>query len=224
MQTVKTTLQCLAAGALFALVIFGSLIQLVGSIMGDTFGTVTWEASGHPGPEIALGDAAGFSARTGDLRVEGLYLVNAIYWLARLVVLGLMLSVAGRVSPAAADQFGDPDVPIIHNPAAPAGGVEVVHLEEMWRAGGEDGNEIFLYYIRPGEACTMSFTCCMMKKRSEIRTVAEDDTLIIGIPIKFMDDWMSRYQSWKNFIMVSYDNRMMEMISQFTPMARVRSV
>lgn len=76
----------------------------------------------------------------------------------------------------------------------------------------EDGNEIFLYYIRPGEACTMSFTCCMMKKRSEIRTVAEDDTLIIGIPIKYMDDWMSRYQSWKNFIMVSYDNRMMEMI------------
>jgi len=76
----------------------------------------------------------------------------------------------------------------------------------------EDGNEIFLYYIRPGEACTMSFTCCMMKKRSEIRTIAEDDTLIIGIPIKYMDDWMSRYQSWKNFIMISYDARMMELI------------
>ena len=75
-----------------------------------------------------------------------------------------------------------------------------------------DGNEIFLYYIRPGEACTMSFTCCMMKKRSEIRTIVEDDTLIIGIPIKYMDDWMSRYQSWKNFIMISYDNRMMELI------------
>lgn len=76
----------------------------------------------------------------------------------------------------------------------------------------ENGKEIFLYYIRPGEACTMSFTCCMMQKRSEIRTIAEDDTLIIGIPIKYMDDWMSRYQSWKNFIMISYDNRMMELI------------
>ncbi|EDL50010.1 DUF2975 domain-containing protein [Erythrobacter sp. SD-21] len=79
--------------ALFALVILGSLIQLVGSIMGDSFGTVTWEASGVPGPEIALGDAAGFSAKTGDLTIEGLPLVNAIYWLARLTVLGLMLAV-----------------------------------------------------------------------------------------------------------------------------------
>lgn len=76
----------------------------------------------------------------------------------------------------------------------------------------EEGNELFLYYIQPGEACSMSFTCCMMKKRSEIRTIAEDNSLIIGIPIKYMDDWMSRYQSWKNFIMVSYDRRLLELI------------
>lgn len=76
----------------------------------------------------------------------------------------------------------------------------------------EEGNELFLYYIQPGEACSMSFTCCMMKKRSEIRTVAEDNSFIIGIPIKYMDDWMSRYQSWKNFIMVSYDRRLLELI------------
>lgn len=101
--------------ALFALVILGSLIQLVGSIMGDTFGTVTWEASGHPGPEIAIGDAAASSAKTGDLSVEGLYIVNAIYWLARLVVLGLMLAVfvklrgiLGRI--ASSDMFNDANV------------------------------------------------------------------------------------------------------------------
>ncbi len=47
------------------------------------------------------------------------------------------------IFPAMADQPDHPDVPVIHNAAAPAGGVEVVHLEEMWRAGGEDGDEIF---------------------------------------------------------------------------------
>ncbi|MCB0555724.1 MAG: Crp/Fnr family transcriptional regulator [Phaeodactylibacter sp.] len=76
----------------------------------------------------------------------------------------------------------------------------------------EDGNELFLYYLQPGETCSMSFTCCMMNKKSEIRTIAEEDTLIIGIPTRFMDDWMSRYQSWKNFVMTSYDNRMLEMV------------
>jgi len=77
---------------------------------------------------------------------------------------------------------------------------------------GDDGNELFLYYLRPGESCTMSFTCCMMNKRSEMRTQAEEDALVIAIPIRYMDDWMSRYQSWKNFVMLSYDNRMKELI------------
>lgn len=77
---------------------------------------------------------------------------------------------------------------------------------------GDDGQEIFLYYLRPGESCTMSFTCCMMNKRSEIRTQAEEDTLVIAIPIRHMDEWMTRYQSWKNFVMTSYDQRMKELI------------
>jgi len=77
---------------------------------------------------------------------------------------------------------------------------------------GDDGGEIFLYYLQPGESCTMSFTCCMMNKRSEIRTQAEEDTVVIAVPIRYMDDWMSRYQSWKNFVMMSYDHRMKELI------------
>ena len=76
----------------------------------------------------------------------------------------------------------------------------------------EDGNELFLYYLNPGETCSMSFTCCMMNKKSEISTMAEEDTMVIGIPIQYMDTWMSKYQSWKNFILSSYDARMTELI------------
>lgn len=76
----------------------------------------------------------------------------------------------------------------------------------------EKGNEIFLYFINDGESCTMSFSCCIRNKRSEIRASAEDDTLIIGIPVKFVDEWMMKYQSWKTFIMSSYDSRMNELI------------
>lgn len=77
---------------------------------------------------------------------------------------------------------------------------------------GADAGEIFLYYLQPGESCTMSFTCCMMNKRSETRTQAEEDTLLIAIPVRYMDEWMSRYQSWKNFVLTSYDHRMKELI------------
>lgn len=76
----------------------------------------------------------------------------------------------------------------------------------------EQGNEVFLYYLEPGQTCSMSFTCCMMNKQSILRTVAEEDTTMIGIPIRHMDDWMNKYQSWKNFVMLSYDNRMSELL------------
>ena len=59
------------------------------------------------------------------------------------LVLLVPLLIASVALPATADQADNLDVPVIHNPAAPPGGVEVVQLEEMWRAGGEDGDEIF---------------------------------------------------------------------------------
>ena len=83
----------------------------------------------------------------------------------------------------------------------------------------EDGHELFLYYLRAGETCSMSFTCCMMNKRSEIRTIAEEDTTMIGIPIRYMDEWMSRYQSWKNFVMRTYDARMLELVKTIDSIA-----
>lgn len=76
----------------------------------------------------------------------------------------------------------------------------------------EEGNELFLYYLQAGETCSMSFTCCLMHKRSEIRTIAEEETTLVGIPIRYVDEWMTRYQSWKNFVMKTYDFRMMELI------------
>lgn len=76
----------------------------------------------------------------------------------------------------------------------------------------EEGNELFLYYLEGGQTCSMSFTCCMMHKKSEIRTVAEENTLMIGIPIRYVDEWMTKYQSWKNFVMQTYDFRMLELV------------
>lgn len=80
------------------------------------------------------------------------------------------------------------------------------------REDSNDGNELFLYYLSAGETCSMSFSCCMMNKRSDVRTIAEDDTELIGIPVKYIDEWMMKYQGWKNFVMRSYDQRMQELV------------
>lgn len=83
----------------------------------------------------------------------------------------------------------------------------------------DEGNELFLYFLNPGETCSMSFTCCMMHKKSIIRTIAEDNVTLIGVPIQYMDAWMSKYQSWKNFVMTSYDNKMHELVKTIDTIA-----
>ena len=84
---------------------------------------------------------------------------------------------------------------------------------------GDDSSELLLYFLNAGDTCSVSFTCCMMEKRSSIRTIAEDDTSIIGIPIKYIDQWMNTYRSWRNFVMMSYDNRIMELVKTLDSIA-----
>lgn len=75
-----------------------------------------------------------------------------------------------------------------------------------------DGKELLLYFLNAGDTCSMSFTCCMTDKKAAIRTEAEEDTTIIGIPVQYVDQWMTKYRSWKNFVMSSYDDRMLELV------------
>lgn len=83
----------------------------------------------------------------------------------------------------------------------------------------EDGSELLLYYLSRGESCTMTFSCCMADKKSEIRAVAEEDTVVLGLPQQYLDIWMMRYKSWKNFVMRAYDQRMNELIRSIDQVA-----
>ena len=93
------------------------------------------------------------------------------------------------------------------------GSIKVIREDEV------DGKELLLYYLNAGETCSMSFSCCMMDKQSDIRTTAEDDSQLIVIPIKYINEWMSKYPSWRNFVMSSYDSRMQEMVKTIDSIA-----
>jgi CRP/FNR family transcriptional regulator len=97
-------------------------------------------------------------------------------------------------------------------PLVLTGSVKVVREDD-------EGREILLYYLYPGETCASSFVCCMMHKKSFIKTVAEDDTELIGIPIQYVDQWMNNFTNWKNFVMQSYDNRILELIQTIDSIA-----
>tara|TARA_R110002020_G_scaffold1998_2_gene9148 strand:- start:10016 stop:10654 length:639 start_codon:yes stop_codon:yes gene_type:complete len=74
-----------------------------------------------------------------------------------------------------------------------------------------DGDELLLYFLERGDTCAMTLSCCMGQAKSEIRAIAETDSVLIMVPVKKMEEWMSRYHSWRNFIIQSYHARLNEM-------------
>ena len=83
----------------------------------------------------------------------------------------------------------------------------------------EDGREVLLYFLSGGDTCAATFSCCMVRKRSEIKTIAEEDSTFITIPLEAADEWMGKYSVWRNFIMNMYDNRLFAMIDTIDKLA-----
>lgn len=82
----------------------------------------------------------------------------------------------------------------------------------------EDGNELLLYYVQPGETCAMSLTCCMAFKRSEIRAIAQEPVEMLSIPVDCMDEWM-KYRDWRSFVMNTYRMRFEELLEALDSIA-----
>lgn len=86
----------------------------------------------------------------------------------------------------------------------------------------KDGEELLLYYIESGDTCAMTLQCCVRQSRSEIKATTLDDTTLLMIPIQYMEQWMNEYQSWRQYILESYHNRMIELIETIDAIAFMR--
>jgi CRP/FNR family transcriptional regulator len=73
--------------------------------------------------------------------------------------------------------------------------------------------ELLLYYIGAGDTCVMTLTCCMERHPSEIRAIAENDVELFAVPVDLVDVWMTKYGTWKSFIMRSVRSRFLEMVN-----------
>lgn len=83
----------------------------------------------------------------------------------------------------------------------------------------DEGEELLLYHLEKGETCAMTMTCCMGNSKSEIRAVTETDVKLLMIPVIKMEQWSSKYKTWRNFVFNSYHERMMEMLESIDNIA-----
>ncbi|QBQ40209.1 Crp/Fnr family transcriptional regulator [Sphingobacterium psychroaquaticum] len=92
------------------------------------------------------------------------------------------------------------------------GAIKIMRLDET-------EGELLLYYLEKGETCTMSIACCVGDKKSEIRALAETESTVAMVPNMYLNTWLSKYASWRNFIMNSYAERMNEMLQAVDSLA-----
>ena len=76
----------------------------------------------------------------------------------------------------------------------------------------DDGQELLLYYVKEGESCAMTFNCCMLAQTSVIKGTAEEDSVLLCVPVTLMEEWMAKYPSWKKYVMTTLLNRFTELI------------
>ncbi len=83
----------------------------------------------------------------------------------------------------------------------------------------DEGNELLLYYLNSGEICSMALTCCMGLQKSRIKMIAEEDSVLLTIPVNMPEKWMSDYKSWKEYMMYSYRHRFDELLDTIDAIA-----
>ncbi|TSJ42531.1 Crp/Fnr family transcriptional regulator [Fluviicola chungangensis] len=76
----------------------------------------------------------------------------------------------------------------------------------------EDGREILLYYIKPGESCIMSFLGGIHHDTSKVKAIAEEDSEILFIPIDKVGLLIKDYPEWLDFIFRLYHKRFEELL------------
>jgi len=93
-----------------------------------------------------------------------------------------------------------------------SGSIKVLRLDE-------DGKELLLYYIDPGETCALSLTCCSSIRPSEIRAVAEEDSVLLNIPVDKHEKWTEEFKQWKNYVTDSYRIKFQELLKTLDAVA-----
>lgn len=83
----------------------------------------------------------------------------------------------------------------------------------------EEGQELLLYYILPGETCPMSLTCFMTSQLSSVNACAEEDATFLVVPRNVVDELFQTNSLWKKFVMNTILDGLTEVIKSIDDIA-----
>ena len=75
----------------------------------------------------------------------------------------------------------------------------------------DEGKEIFLYHLYPGQTCAMAINCCQARKKSSVKAIAEEDSTILQVPVNLVEEWL-KFPEWKIYVNSTYGQRFSELL------------
>lgn len=106
---------------------------------------------------------------------------------------------------AAGDTILNENAYIKSIPIVATGAIKVIRTDE-------EGREILLYYIKPGESCIMSFLGAMHNDTSKIRAEAEEESEIYFLPVDKMTKFLQEKPDMLEFLFKLYHKRFEELL------------
>ena len=78
----------------------------------------------------------------------------------------------------------------------------------------ENGNEVLLYYISPGESCILSIVAAEKNEKSKVKAVVEEDSELLLISVGKINDLSRKHLEWKRFVYSLIDEKFNEVIKR----------
>jgi CRP/FNR family transcriptional regulator len=79
----------------------------------------------------------------------------------------------------------------------------------------EEGNEYFMYYLEPGQACSLAMIPSERREKSEVMGKVVNNTTVIAVPPECMDRWMFKYKTWYKFVLDSHREGFEKLLATF---------
>ena len=106
----------------------------------------------------------------------------------------------------------DIDSYVNYIPLVMSGSVKVVRTEE-------DGREILLYYLTPGESCISSILSGLTQDTSKVKAVVEEDAEILMLSLVKAKEWLTKYPEWSTFVFELYNKRFEDLVTMVNSIA-----
>jgi CRP/FNR family transcriptional regulator len=86
-------------------------------------------------------------------------------------------------------------------------------LAKVFKEEPENGNEVLLYYIKPGESCVMSMTTLLHNTTSKVKAIVEQTAEVVLIPADKAIEIAKKYPRWNEFIYDLFNLKFEELLN-----------